>query len=193
LCLLVYGLLFRIILMIAGQLTQRRRLNTIRFDNTEVLSVLRRMQSPLVSTQAKEDVHERPHQTHHRLDSSKQSHTDLSDVSTPFPIILMVAADISGQTTSETTISYLEKHGFTIREETIMMEDYASDQLLLQRIGTSKPENDTGIFLLMEAWMPPIGEIIEFIKNLRTVIHATTPIYVGLTGKPDNDKHFASN
>jgi len=192
LCLLVYGLLVRIILMITGQLTQRHRLKTIRLDNADVLSVLRRMQSPLVSTQAKEDVHESPQQKQHHLDSSRQSHTELTDLSTPFPLILLIAADISQQSTSEKTISFLEKHGFTIREENVMMQDYASDQLLLQRIGASKPANNTGIFLLMEAWMPPIGETIEFIKNLRSVVHTATPIYVGLIGKPDDDKHFAS-
>ena len=52
LCLLVYGLLFRVLLTVFASWCQHRALRNIKLDNSDGLSVIRRMKTPLVSTQA---------------------------------------------------------------------------------------------------------------------------------------------
>ena len=98
--------------------------------------------------------------------------------------MLLIAYDISSQFDLGPFLLFLQQRGFTVEHQDTMLQDYPSDQELLQRIRENRPGSNVGIFLLLEAWMPPIGEVFAFIRNLRAAIHESSPIYIGLVGKP---------
>ncbi len=192
LCLLVYGLLFRILLSLVAYAYQQRCLRTINLDSTDGLSVIRRMQSPLISTQAASGEKQTS-----QLDETIDKDTFWNqgaptDGPGQFPLLLLTAYDIARQSELAPVLSFLQRRGFTVDHQEIMMQDYPSDQLLLSRLEERNLKSDVGIFLLMESWMPPIGEVIDFIKKMRTIVHKNSPIYVGLVGKPTNTHHFTS-
>lgn len=191
LCLLVYGLLFRILLTILSHYYQRRCLGSIRLDSTDVLSVMRRMQSPIVSTQAASIDDRRSMVTDHATDTPVED-DGVAVFSDQFPLLLLIAYDVSNQYDLTPFISFLQQRGFTVEEQEIMMRDFPSDQSLLARIEGKKLDSSVGVFLLMESWMPPIGEVFGFIKKLRAAVLGSTPIYIGLVGKPADTRRFTS-
>ena len=191
LCLVVYGLLFRILLMLLAHYYQRRCLHHIKLDSTDGLSVLRRMQSPIVSTQAASIDNKKSKVNEHNAYNPAQEHGSAT-LSGSFPLMLLTAYDVSKQFDLGPFISFIQQRGFTVDQQQIMMRDYPSDQSLLARIEEKNLDKNVGVFLLMESWMPPIGEVFGFIKKLRTAVHKSTPIYVGLVGKPSDTGTFTS-
>ena len=184
LCLVVYGLLFRILLMLLAHYYQHRCLHNIKLDSTDGLSVMRRMQSPIVSTQAAASIDNKKSKVNeHSAYNPAQDHGSAT-LSGSFPLMLLTAYDVSKQFDLSPFISFIQQRGFTVDQQEIMMRDYRSDQSLLARIEEKNLDKNVGMFLLMESWMPPIGEVFGFIKKLRTAVHRSTPIYVGLIGKP---------
>ena len=192
LCLLTYGLLFRVLLTVFASWCQRRALRNINLDNSEGLSVIRRMQTPLVSTQAAVKNNSAPLNNLSQDDTISQHHHEFARVSAPFPLMLLIACDISSQFDLGPFLLFLQQRGFTVEHQETMLQDYPSDQALLQRIKENRPGSKVGIFLLLEAWMPPIGEVFAFIRNLRGTIHDSSPIYIGLVGKPTPDRTFTA-
>ncbi len=191
LCLLVYGLLFRILLTIVSHYYQRRCLRTIRLDSTDALSVMRRMQSPIVSTQAA-SIDDRSSKVIDRTTYTPVKEEWPATSSGQFPLLLLTAYDVSKQFDLAPFISFIQQRGFTVEQQEIMMRDYPSDQSLLTRIEGKKLDSSVGVFLVMESWMPPIGEVFGFIKKLRAAVLRSTPIYIGLVGKPADTRTFTS-
>ena len=40
--------------------------------------------------------------------------------------------------------------------------------------------------------MPPIGEVFAFIRKLRDTVHDSSPIYIGLVGRPAHNRLFSA-
>ena len=190
LCLLVYGLLFRLLLAGFASWCQRSGLKNINLDSSDGLSVIRRMQTPLVSTQAAAKNTSASLKILDREELTRQNLNESVDVSSTFPLTLLIAGDVSSQFDLGPFLQFLHQRGFTVEHQEIMMQDYVSDQALLQRLEENRPDRNVGIFLLLEAWMPPIGEVIAFIRNLRDSVHKSTPIYIGLVGKPVHHRNL---
>jgi len=192
LCLLVYGLLFRIVLTLVAHTFQQVCLRAINLESSDALSVIRRMQSPLLSTQAAAGDLKTSQRHENNGDDTFQDRQTTVNNQVPFPLLLIAASDIERQVELSPVLAFLQRRGFTVDRQESMMHDYSSDQQLLSRIAELNLESDVGIFLLMESWMPPIGEVSAFIKKLRSCTHQNTPIYVGLVGKPTKTHPFTS-
>ncbi|MEE4165129.1 MAG: DUF2868 domain-containing protein [Desulfocapsaceae bacterium] len=192
LCLLVYGLLFRLLLAVLASWCQRRNLAKIKLDSSDGLSVIRRMHTPLVSTQATGKENSKPLETFHSKSTAKPVQASGAAFSSPFPLVLLIACDIFHQSDMNPFLSFLQRRGFSVERSEVMMEDHAADLALLQNIEQNKPDKTVGMFLVLESWMPPIGEVLEFIRSLRKAVHTATPIYIGLIGKPSPAHSFTS-
>ena len=159
------------------------RLSSITFDTADALSVLRRMQSPLVSTQASSESKRET-----SIDSYQQqdaSHIDDEIAPTSsFPVLVLIAEDIAEKNNVPAFLSFIRKQGFTITETMSVLADYGSDQNVLDNLNSNKTDTTSGVFLMLESWMPPIGEVIGFMDRLRAAVGDSTPIYIGLVGKP---------
>ncbi len=188
LCLLVYGLLFRLLLSVFAAWCQRSGLKNINLGSSDGMSVIRRMQTPLVSTQAAVKNNGASLKNLEREDLYRQNHHESVNLSGAFPLMLLIACDVSSQFDLGPFLLFLQRRGFTVEHQETMMQDHPSDQALLRRIEENGPDRNVGIFLLLESWMPPIGEIIAFIRNLRNSVHESTPIYIGLVGKPVHNR-----
>lgn len=192
LCLLVYGLLFRILLTFLAHYYQRRCLHNLKLDSSDGLSVMRRMQSPLVSTQAASRNNNKSRVNEDNKNDSAQEHIFEAGLPGPFPLMLLTAYDLSKQFDLDPLLSFLQQRGFVVEYQDVMMQDYPSDQSLLDRLEEKNLDKNVGFFLFLESWMPPIGEVLGFIKKLRAATHKSTPIYIGLVGKPLHNRNFTS-
>jgi hypothetical protein len=192
LCLLVYGLLFRLLLAFFASWRQRSGFKNINLDSSDGLSVIRRMQTPLLSTQAAAKNNCASLKNLNREEVARFNHKESVDLSVTFPLMLLIACDVLSQFDLDPFLSFLQQRGFTVEHQETMMQDYLSDQALLKRIEGNKPGKNFGIFLLLESWMPPIGEVLAFIRNLRDSIHESTPIYIGLVGKPAHNRNLTT-
>ncbi|MBF0229645.1 MAG: DUF2868 domain-containing protein [Desulfamplus sp.] len=96
-----------------------------------------------------------------------------------------------------------ERHGYEIRKtlsfgidfdkeiDSIKMEyDSIFDEK--KGMGKDKKNNNFGVLILQEAWLPPIRENLNFIKSIRGVVDKKTPIVVILTGK-EGDTDFLTH
>ena len=54
-----------------------------------------------------------------------------------------------------------------------------------------KQEGLPNIFLLFEAWQPPIKETLFYLKALRRILEDHVLIYIGLIGKPTAETIFS--
>ena len=106
--------------------------------------------------------------------------------------MLLTAYDLSKQFDLDPLLSFLQQRGFVVEYQDVMMQDYPSDQSLLDRLEEKNLDKNVGFFLFLESWMPPIGEVLGFIKKLRAATHKSTPIYIGLVGKPLHNRNFTS-
>lgn len=192
LCLLVYGLFFRILLTFLASYYQRRCLHNLKLDSSDGLSVMRRMQSPLVSTQAASRNDNKSRVNEDNNNDSALEHIFEAGLPGPFPLMVLTAYDLSKQFNLDPLLSFLQQRGFIVEHQDVMMRDYPSDQLLLDRLDEENLDKNVGFFLFMESWMPPIGEVLGFIKKLRTTTTKSTPIYIGLVGKPLPNRNFTS-
>ena len=181
--LFVYGLLFRVVMAIIAKYYTNHRLSSITFDTTDAHSVLRRMQSPLVSTQASSESKKGTTVASYQPQDTSRSGDEITPT-TSFPVLVMIAQDIAEKNNVEVFLSFIRKHGFTITETMSVLADYGSDQNLLDHLNSNKSDTNSGVFLILESWMPPIGEVIGFIDHLRAAVGGTAPLYIGLVGKP---------
>ncbi|MBF0377309.1 MAG: DUF2868 domain-containing protein [Desulfamplus sp.] len=68
------------------------------------------------------------------------------------------------------------------------------DSIFDEKNGSDKDKknNNFGVIILQEAWLPPIRENLNFIRKIREVVDKRTPIIVVLTGK-EGDTDFLNH
>ncbi|MFC1533164.1 DUF2868 domain-containing protein [Thermodesulfobacteriota bacterium] len=190
LCLTVlfYGLLPRLIMLVAGLLYQKKAINRIDFTQSVFERLLRRLYTPVVSMEG--------HPEDARLPDD-----DISMVSKPAPLnhskseqgssyVILIPDDIMGSHPQDDLLNSVSKiTGNTIKKQLNIGEDEEQDNRVLEEIAQIR--NDKGplnIFLIQEAWQPPIREDLMFIKQLRKSLGPTSKIKVGLIGRPKKGK-----
>jgi len=190
LCLLCYGLIFRLILVSAGMYIQHRSLRTFQVETPESQRLIRRMLTPLVSTQA-EPVSLPPNFDKPGKNHLHQPHTEIQK-GAPILVTLLVPDDIAEPCQSKQFTTIIEQFGFQCRHVEIIQRDYESDQLVLQKLGNRTWQNNNGVLIIIEAWMPPIGDLLNYLNELRRALGEKTPIFVGLIGKQQGQILFSA-
>lgn len=179
LAVLVYGLFSRLILLLYGALRQHRSLAILRFDRPSHRQILRRMQTPLVTSQAEAESPPAasPAETQPREEKEPQPPPAI-------PAVTLVPDEIYDQIPAEILAAILQQHGFELCEQLRFLISYETDSQLLAELAGRRWPEDVALLLLVEAWMPPIVSFLSLLKDLRHALGENRAIYLKLLGKP---------
>lgn len=182
LCLLVYGLLPRIILYAAALIIQRRCLNRLSFRHPPCLNLLQRMQTPTVSTQAAPEPGPPA--------AEPVSETVAADEMPAQPMrdrrmVVLIPEDLAPAFAAAEPLRLLDQHGFSHGGTIRFMENYDKDREVLNDLRQRDWTGDGGILILMESWMPPLIAFLSFLGEIRQAIGPNVPILIELLGRPD--------
>jgi hypothetical protein len=185
-CLLFYGLFIRATLFVIGKIMEHSSLKNLQLDTPVCLALIRRMQTPLVSTQAQPELEKSTPEEYPRLKklTATQSTAHLLDQ------VALIPDDIYDLCPEKEITPLLQKKGFTLAEVHRFMVSYDKDRQLLQLLTEKKWKPGEGLFILMEGWMVPLVDFLSYLKELRAVLPKNTIINLGLVGKP-NGSSFA--
>ncbi len=181
LCLFTYGFLLRTSLYLLGSILERRAFKSLRFDTPACLSLVRRMQTPVVTTQAPKE-----NKTRHTVNKQEQQQPEPD---TPpahqAPQTILIPDDIFDHFTPAELGSILHKRGFYAGDIHRFMKDYDTDQELLQILEKHDWQKNENLFILMEGWMPPLRDFLSLLDTFRNMLPPNTIINLGLIGKPE--------
>ncbi len=179
--LLFYGLFVRLTLFLLGKLMEHRSLHHLKLDTPACLALIRRMQTPLVTTQAAPEL-------------KKTASVDNPEVMQQPPSgsvphltaqVVLIPDDIYPLCPPEKLEPILQNRGFTIAEAHRFMVSYEEDQQLKQFLTERVWQPGEGIFILMEGWMVPLVDFLTYLKELRNCLPENNIIHLGLVGRPD--------
>jgi len=177
---LVYGLLLRLLLLGYGRLGERRSQNHPAFRSPAARQVLRRMQNPVVSSQAPPEPDQRAAA---QSDSRRPEEPHPASGAEQAPVIVLVPDEIFELCSRDELAKLLGREGYGIRDIHRFMVDYHSDHQLLARLDGEAADEPAAIVILMEAWLPPLVAFQSFLHEMRQRI-GTLPIILRLVGKP---------
>lgn len=186
LCLLCYGLIPRLCLYIIGSALERRRLSRLAPDTPEVLMLLQRMKTPRVSTDGEKN-NRRGHPAEETTDpedfmqkrAAKQDNT---------VAILLIPEDVREAHGSAELTRLVEKLGYKVVRIETVMTDYNLDRSLFLELAEQFAKEKTTVILMLESWMPPIGDTLSFLRSLSNSLHDSQPYYIGLLAKPEQEE-----
>lgn len=180
-CLLFYGLFIRLALFITGRIIERTSLRKLKFDTPAFLALVRRMKTPLVSTQAAPEQRETETENH----SEPRQHPSLPSPSHLVPQTVLIPDDIYPLCPREKLETFLQERGLAIEDTHRFLVGYDEDRQLLQLLADKQWRPEEGIFILMEGWMVPLVDFLSFLKELREIMPANAIIYLALVGRQD--------
>jgi hypothetical protein len=188
-CLLFYGLFLRLALLLIGKVMERKSLQKLKFDTPACLDLLRRMQTPLVSTQAAPETPQTGRQTLSgpRLQPpppANQGQSNQSDQNVQAVQTVLIPEDIFALCPMDQLEALLWQRGLAIEEVHSFMSSYAADRQLLQRLAEKVWQPGEGIFIVMEGWMVPLVDFLSLVKELREILPKNAIIHIGLVGRP---------
>lgn len=178
-CVLFYGLLVRLALFIAGRIMEKRSLKNIRFNHPPCTALIRRMTTPIVSTQA---IKERPKQQDEKPPQPEPEKTAKVEESEATGF-LFIPDEIYDKCSDAELSTMLTTRGYMEKERYRFMVGYDEDQQLLQRMKERSWKESEAVIIIMEAWMVPLVDFLEFLKELRSITLPQTPIELALTGE----------
>ncbi len=185
---LFYGLLPRIILLIAGYVLQYRALNRIDFHHRTCDQLIRRMLTPIVTTSGISSSRQSPALRQQSASPLKQEMVSHQ----PTQLVPLIHEDIFDRCKDEELQTVARHIGDIIHEKKIKITgDFDEDKPLFDMVSEAIMKDEgPDILLLQEAWQPPIQETYLFLKELRRYFSTKTKIHVGLIGKPAPDSIF---
>lgn len=188
-CLLFYGLFLRLALLITGKMMERKSLQQLKFDTPACLDLLRRMQTPLVSTQAAPEAQQTSHHNHpgprpQPLSPPPSSQIDQSNQSNQAKQTVLIPEDIAALCPMDELEALLQQRGLAIEEVHNFMSSYDADRQLLQRLAEKEWQPGEGVFIVMEGWMVPLVDFLSLVKELREILPKNAIIHIGLVGRP---------
>jgi hypothetical protein len=180
--LITYGLLPRLILLLVALYKKGSSLAALRFDQAVFDRLLVSMQTPSLSTGAIPDPMDKPA-------TLPPEHLEASGSPSGAGLTVLIPEEVFARCSEPDLKQALAKTGGIIRQTIKFAEDYESDRLLLEKLAVPETEH-LAILILAEAWMPPIIDFIVFIKDLRRALPPSTPIRIGLIGRPGSKSVF---
>ncbi len=163
LSLFFYGLLLRLAFTVFGRLLEERALARLDFDNAACLTVLRRMRTPLFSTQAAPEVQ----QLEHMNLSESPDDEGQTEGTRLLPQVMLIPDDIFGLCPTDKLVPLMRDRGFAIKSVHTFMTGYDEDEEIKNILITQCRTPEDGLFILMEGWMPPLVAFITYLKELR--------------------------
>ena len=182
LSLFFYGLLIRLAFTVFGRLLEEHALARLDFDNAACFTVIRRMRTPLVTSQASPEqsqvenaglsVAEKPD------DESQRQSSDL------LPLVMLIPDDIFGFCSTDKLTPLMHSRGFAIKSVNKFMSGYDEDEEIKNILLEQCRSTEDGLFILMEGWMPPLVAFVSYLRDLREILPEKTMIHLGLVGRP---------
>ena len=179
LCILFYGVLVRLLLVMVGKVGQWQALRNLKTDRPVIIQLLNRMTTPLMKSQAATSEDNSAAKT--RSEHSSQGTVPVH----PAPesaVMLLLSGDISENYDISVLKQYLNTNGFSVSGCQIYDQDQEANRALFEGLQTDSRSDNGGVMLVMESWMPPINETLQLIKDIRLSGGDQTPIFVGLVG-----------
>ncbi|MDR3630978.1 MAG: DUF2868 domain-containing protein [Desulfocapsaceae bacterium] len=180
LALTVYGLLPRILLLATAWFRRKSCLAGLTFDQAVFDRLLVRMQTPLVSSQARPE------------DRGREAESGPTAIQQPpgpgTGLVALVPDEIFDRCHETELAAILAREGKSLAGRIRMGEDYGSDRQILADLAASTEQRD--VLILAEAWMPPIADLLVFVQDLRLALRGKTFIRIGLLGRPDQTTIF---
>lgn len=180
LSLFFYGLLLRLAFSVFGRLMEDHALARLDFDNAACLTVIRRMRTPVFSTQAAPE----PTQLDYADLATASDNTGQADAPHLLPQVMLVPDDIVGLCLPDKLIPLMRDRGFAIKSVHTFMTGYDEDEEVKNILIEQCRNPQDGLFILMEGWMPPLVSFITYVKDLRQILPEKTMIHLGLVGRP---------
>jgi len=187
LCLLLYGLLFRLFSFSIGKIMANYSLKRLKLDSASITSLLRRMTTPLMTSQAEPELAVTDQPDSHIHPGSLESLRDSSEREEKVPLILLMPDDIYDQCQHSALGQLLLTKGFSIRKIFRFLEDYDQDQHLLETLQGESWSEECELLIVMEGWMVPLVSFISYLRELRKILPPGRLIHTCLIGRPDGE------
>lgn len=201
---LFYGLLPRVGCWLGTLLFQRRALRNVRFDTAACDQLIMRMQTPRVATRrsdalfpAGERPDERPAASRDLSASPQLSTGSLPGAGKPSEIqcVVLLPSDIFSACDDSSLQQAIDRtFGYRLWEKVEIELDIMEDQNRIKELSVMAWPGDQRIrvLLILEAWQPPIKEILEFLEQMRQHLGASAAIGILLVGRPRPDTIFTA-
>jgi hypothetical protein len=198
--LVIYGLLPRLLLLMGGYIRYRHQLDALELRNPEIRWLLQRMTTPQVETDGEHAaVRVRPQQPIYQIDIPQETAQESVAVDMPpattaegmHSLILVPEELLDGLDNAALMQAMQNLSG--CREIQILQLPFsaAEEQALLVHIQKERAAALVDeVFLVQEAWMPPLQETQQLLAQLRTAVGATTPLTILLIGRPKGNNRL---
>ena len=191
LCLLVYGLLPRVVLYVLAVYMQHKGFLELRLQHVPCIRLLQRMQTPQVSTQAAPEFGN-PSEQAGSEEIPAAGKVPVHDQSSQIPVLVLIPDEIFALEQNDSLNALLSPRGLRPVSQMKFMASYEDDRTVLENLAHYDWSQTGGIVILMEAWMPPLVAFLSFLDQLRDAVGPDIPIMVELLGKPAPDSLSAS-
>jgi hypothetical protein len=187
---LFYGLLPRLVLLLAGTIRQHRDLVSLSFEHGRYRQSVHRMQTPTVSTNA-------PAEEQQELDEIVATASDISVErvdNQPRPakrtsMVGLVPDELFADCSPEALRKQVRvRLGYELASVLpVWTMERSEDEELAELKDLMSATGSNDILLLQEAWQPPIQELLSFLRRMREIVGEQPTIIVALIGKPAAD------
>lgn len=191
LCLSVcfYALLPRLVFFGGVSFVRRRVLDRFEFRQADCEALLLRLQTPRVSTQAHEtsSLKGRPPEAVRSIPPSAAALRSAPGAITS--ALVLIPEDIADQVAGDIFRRIIrERFGLIVSHLQTVLVGPGDKARLASEFSVSGGNNGYAghILVLLEAWLPPIRETLNFINDLRAIGGTEAPITITLIGKPMN-------
>lgn len=184
-CLLVYGVLVRLLFLLFGRMMDSHVLRRLPLTTIpQYRGLLQRMTTPQMTTQAPEEK---------RVEAASWSSASRPTVSPAPPgeevpassQLVLVGVDLYDQLQQpvEEVSTAIAPTGITPIAVEPVQAGWEEDHRLLDRIREQWPEKD-GVLLIVEGWMVPLVDLLSWLGELRAVLPGRMIISIALVGRP---------
>ena len=178
-CLLVYGLLPRLALLFLGRVMARHSLARLTFTTPPCQALIRRMVTPLLSTQASPERYRQA-----TTDSGDLLKTENQPGVEFLSVVLLIPDDIFDLFPQNKLAELLAPQLLAPGERHRFLLGYDEDQKLYRQLAGRIWSDQEALGIVMEGWMPPLVDFLTVLRTLRRTIPPQKIIHLGLLGKP---------
>jgi hypothetical protein len=176
---LVYGLLPRLVLLIFATIMKKKALNRVSFNRVSFDKLLLSLSSPAIDTRG-----EAKHgDSHHARSTAPPSVTEIEGLNDP--VRVLVPEDIQIENLDDDLGHHVMALFRAPLSHTVPVTlDPTLDWSHIEKL---IPGSGGRLALLMESWQPPIREVLNYIRGIKSQGGTDFKLYLLMTGKPGLD------
>ncbi len=182
---LCYGLLPRLLLLTFGLLLQRQAFAKLNLHQGCFRQIIHRMRTPQVATAAsapaKKDAAALPPEESCAPESTLPQRNE-----TP-PVVVLIPDELSAACPTDALAEQIRrKTGYLLRQIVPFgtLEKSEAEELAILKEAMSAQGGCKDVFILHEAWQPPVQELLRWLAELRRALGPQPVIILALIGKP---------